>query len=187
MLFRSAHLDRATANALLERAGYRRGTFGIAERGPDRLTVSLIVPAAAPALLEAARGVAVDLAILGIAVHVDERPRSEVDDRIARGDFDLAVRDERADDAVVASQRYVGAVSPWWDLLAEAARGSRERAEARPIYAEMQRLWSEAHPALPLYQVLKVDVVPARLDGVRPAAHGAALTWNASEWRFAAR
>jgi hypothetical protein len=110
-----------------------------------------------------------------------------VDDRIARGDFDLAVREERADDPVAASARYVGSVSPWWDLLAERARATRERVDARSIYAEMQRLWSEAYPALPLYQVLKVDIVPARLDGARPASHGAPLTWSAAEWRLAAR
>lgn len=180
-------LDRAAANALLERAGYRRGNFGIAERGGDRLIVTLIVPTSSPALLEAARGVAVDLAVLGIAVQVSERPRSEVDDRVARGDFDLAVREERADDAVLATERYRGAVSPWWDVLSEAARDTRDRVDARPIYAEMQRLWWEEVAALPLYQVLKVDVVPARLDGARPAAHAAPLTWNASEWSFASR
>jgi peptide/nickel transport system substrate-binding protein len=183
----ATRLDRARANALLERAGYRRGNFGIAERGADRLIVTLIVPVSSPALLEAARGVAVDLAVLGIAVQVSERPLSEVDDRVARGDFDLAVREERADDPLIATDRFRGAVSPWWDVLSEAARDTRDRTEARPIYAEMQRLWSDAVPALPLYQVLKVDVVPARLDGARPAAHAAPLTWNASEWRLGSR
>jgi peptide/nickel transport system substrate-binding protein len=180
-------LDRASAKALVASAGYRRGNFGIAERGGDRLIGTLIVPASSPALLEAARGVAVDLAVLGIAVQVSERPASEVDDRVARSDFDLAVREERADDPLAASERYRGSVSPWWDVLADAARATRDRTEARPVYAEMQRLWWDAAPALPLYQVLKVDVVPGRLDGARPAAHGAPITWNIAEWRFATR
>ena len=180
-------LDRARANALLAAAGYARGDLGIARRGDDRLIVTLIVPAGSSALLEAARGVAVDLALLGIAVQVTERPPREVDDRILRGDFDLAVREESADDPVLASERYRGAVSPWWDVLLDAARAARDHVEARPLYFEMQRTWWEAKPALPLYQPLKVDIVPARLEGARPASHGAPLTWNASDWRFAGR
>lgn len=181
------HVDRPTANALVDRAGYHRGRFGIAERGADRLLVTLIVPAASPALLEAARGVAIDLAILGIAVQVSERPLPEIDERVPRGDFDLALREEAADDVLVATERYRGAVSEWWDVLADAAGAARDRTDARPIYAELQRLWWDAVPALPLYQVLKVDVIPARLGGVRPAAHAASLTWNAAEWSFASR
>jgi ABC-type transport system substrate-binding protein len=183
----TSRLDRTTANALLASAGYQRGNFGIAERGSDRLIVTLIVPANAPALAEAARGVAVDLAVLGIAVQVSERPPAEVRQRVVRGDFDLAVLDETADDPISATDRYSGAVSPWFDVIASAARAAPDRSEARPLYGELQRLWSDALPALPLYQVLKVDVVPARLEGTRPCAHGAPLTWNVGEWRFATR
>jgi hypothetical protein len=51
------------------------------------------------------------------------------------------------------------------------------------VYAELQRLWSDAVPALPLYQVLKVDIAPARMDGIHPASHSAPITWNVDAWR----
>ena len=117
---------------------------------------------------------------------VEAREPSEIQGRVARGDFDLALMPEPADDPRAATERYRGAVSPWFDLLGEAARVADGRAEQRLLYAELQRVWSASLPAVPLYQILKVDVVPARLEGVRPAAHGAPITWNAGEWRMAA-
>jgi peptide/nickel transport system substrate-binding protein len=179
--------DRATARALMERAGATRGTFGIAQLHGDRLVVTLLVPSGSSALLEAARGVAVDLALLGIAVDVVERPAAEVDQRILRRDFDLALVIDPVEDPLVATDRYRGAVSGWFDVIADAARAAADRAEKRALYAELQRLWSEAMPALPLFQVLKVDVVPARMEGIHPAAHSAPITWNVASWATAGR
>lgn len=176
-------LDRTEARAILERAGSRRGTFGIAELRGDRLVVTLIVPQGSGELAEAARGIAVDLALLGIAVDVNERPAAEVEQRVLRGDFDLALVVDQADDPVLASERYQGKVSGWYDVIADAARASGERTEKRALYAEMQRMWSEAVPALPLYQVLKVDIVPLRIEGIQPAAHSVPVTWNVGDWR----
>jgi peptide/nickel transport system substrate-binding protein len=175
-------LDRERARALLDAAGARRGGFGITELGGDRLVVTLLVPQGHTSLEQAARGVAVDLAALGIAVEVSERPAAEVERRVERGEHDLAIVIERADDPLLASERYRGRVSEWFDVLADAARASPERAEKRAIYAEMQRLWTEASPALPLFQVLKVDIAPVRMDRIQPASHAAPITWNLGEW-----
>lgn len=177
-----AHTDRPAARALMEGAGFRRGNLGIAERGGDRLVVALLVPAS-PALVEAARGVAIDIALLGIAAEVEPRPADEVAQRVLRGSFDLALSVEVADDPGVATGRYVGQIGPWFDVLAAAAREADGRTEKRTLYAELQRLWTASAVALPLFQPLKVDVVPARLDGVRPAAHAAPLTWDVGAWR----
>ncbi len=175
-------VDPAAARGLLSEAGFHPGNFGIAERGNERLVVSLLVPPS-PALAETAQGVAVDLAAIGIAADVTQLPASEVERRVARGDYDLAIVLEMADDPLVATDRYRGLVSPWFDVLAQAAREAEGRPDKRILYLECQRLWSEAAVALPLYQALKVDVVPARLQGVRPASHGAPITWNVGEWR----
>lgn len=181
-LLATPRVDLGAARALLGSAGYRRGNLGIAERGAERLVVPLLVPPS-PALAEAARGVAADLAALGIAAEITRLPGPEVDQRVARGDYDLAVVLETADDPLVATDRYRGAVSPWFDVLAVAAREVGERAEKRVLYLEAQRLWSEEVVALPLYQALKVDILSARVEGVRPPSHAAPLTWNAGEWR----
>lgn len=176
-------LDRVAARALLDAAGATRGSFGIAELRGDRLVVTLIVPAGSETLVEAARGIAVDLAVLGIAVSVSERSPGETAQRVQRDDFDLALVIERADDPLAASDRYRGEVSPWFDVLADAARASDDRADKKALYLEMQRVWSESVPALPIFQLLTVDVVPANVEGIHPAAHSAPVTWNVGEWR----
>ncbi|MDE3112595.1 MAG: hypothetical protein KGK34_06590 [Chloroflexota bacterium] len=180
----SPRVDVAAAKDLLAGAGFRPGNFGIEQRGDDRLIVSLLVPPS-PALEEAARGVAVDLATIGIAADVTQLSAAEVDRRVGAGDYDLAIVLETADDPLVATDRYRGQVSAWFDVLAQAARDADGRADKKLLYLECQRLWSDAAVALPLYQALKVDVVPARLQGVRPASHGAPITWNVGEWRIA--
>lgn len=177
--------DASQAAARLSAAGWRRGTFGTVQRDGIQLAGTILVPSGAPALEDVAYGVAADLAALGIAIGVSELDAAEIGRRVTSGEIELAVVPESADDPLTATDRYRGLVSPWYDLLADAARGAPGRAEQRSLYEDLQRLWSEASPAVPLYQILKVDVVPARLEGVRPAAHGAPITWNAGEWRMA--
>ncbi len=176
-------VDVAAARELLLGAGFHAGNFGIMERGAERLVVSLLVPPS-PALEDAARGVASDLAAIGIAADVTQLAETEVERRVTQRDFDLALVLEPADDPLVATARYRGLVSPWFDVLAQAAREASDRQEKKVLYLECQRLWSEAAVALPLYQALKVDVVPARLQDVHAASHGAPITWNAGEWRL---
>lgn len=175
--------DRDRARAIMAAAGATRGGFGIAELRGDRLVVALLVPQGSTALEQAARGIAVDLAVLGIAVEVSERPHAEIEERVQRGGHDLALVIDQADDPLLASERYRGRVSDWFDVLGDAARASPDRVEKRAIYAEMQRLWADSAPAVPLFQVLKVDIAPVRMDRVQPASHTAPITWNIGEWK----
>jgi ABC-type transport system substrate-binding protein len=177
--------DAAEATARLAGAGWRKGTFGTLQRDGVQLAGTLLVPSGSPALEDVAYGVAADLAGVGMAIAVSELDAAEIEERVRGGAIELALLPEAADDPLAATDRYRGLVSPWYDLIADAARAAPGRAEQRFLYGELQRLWSDASPAVPLYQILKVDVVPARLEGVRPAAHGAPITWNAGEWRVA--
>ena len=70
-----------------------------------------------------------------------------------------------------------------WRVAAQAP----DRSEKRAIYAEMERIWTAALPALPLYQELRVDVAPQSLAGIQPTPSGSALSWNAYEWSFSVR
>lgn len=176
--------DPAAAVERLAAAGFRRGTFGTLQRDALQLAGTLLVPNGSPALRDVAFSAAADLAAVGMAIAVVEREPEEISDRVRRGDVELALLAEWSDDPLLATERYRGLVSPWYDLIADAARGAPGRAEQRSLYDELQHLWAESAPAVPLYQLLKVDVVPARLEGVRPAAHAAPITWNAGEWRI---
>lgn len=177
--------DREQARALLTAAGYRAGNFGILERDGERLILAVLVAEGSVARSEAAQIVAGQLAAVGIAADVRQVPLRELEALISTGAHDLAVVPELARDAQFATERYLGRVGPWFDVLAVAARGSHDPAEARALYGELQRLYADAVASLPLYQYLSVDVAPRALSGVRPTPHLAPLTWNAAEWRFA--
>ena len=178
--------DRERARALLADAGFRPGNFGILQRGAERLILTIAVADGSPGRLDAARVIAGQLAAVGIAAEAREAPRAEVGALLASGTFDLAVTPELATDPLLATIRQAGRAGPWFDALALAARTAPEPADRRTLYGELQRLYVEAIPSLPLYQYLAVDVAPRALAGIRPTPHLAPLTWNAHEWRFAA-
>jgi len=180
-------LDREGARALLAAAGWSGGRLGILERGPERLTVTLQVATGSQARIDAGRRLAGDLAAVGIAATVLERSPADVLDTLARGEFDLALVPEPTDDPQLASDRYRGLVGPWFDVLLDAAAAAPERSDKRALYVELQRLWAETLPGIPLYQELLVEVAPRGLDGIQPSPNGDPLTWNAGEWHFASK
>ena len=179
-----ARPDRDRARALLLEAGFTKGEFGIVERGGERMTATVFVAAGSQARVDVGRRVAGDLAAIGIAVDVRERPLSDLLSDVRGGQFDLAITSEEAADPQLASQRWSGLVDPWFDALAELAAQAPDRTEKRVIYTEMERIWTLALPALPLYQELRVDVAPQSLAGIQPTPSGSALSWNAFEWSF---
>jgi peptide/nickel transport system substrate-binding protein len=180
-----ARPDRDRARALLTEAGFSKGEFGIVERGGERMTATLGVAAGSQARIDVARRVAGDLAAIGIAVDVRERALPDLLSEVRGGKFDLALTSEEAADPQLASDRWAGLVDPWFDALASFAAQAPDRTEKRAIYAEMERIWTVALPALPLYQELRVDVAPQSLSGIQPTPSGSALSWNAFEWSFA--
>jgi len=179
--------DRDKARTALADLGFVKGQFGILERAGQRMTVTMQVAAGSIARIEVARRVAGDLAAIGIAAEVRERPAADVRADVNAGRFDLAVTAEDASDPQLASARWGGLVDPWFDVLAQLANGITERNDKRAIYAEMERVWSAALPALTLYQELRVDVAPPALSAVQPTPSGTALSWNAYQWVFVAR
>jgi peptide/nickel transport system substrate-binding protein len=176
--------DRDAARSLLAEAGFRKGNFGILERGGARMTVTLLVASGSVGRVEAARRVAGDLAAVGIAVEVRTRAPADIDALISTGDFDLALVPMAADDAMRASDAWTG-LDPWFDVLAAAAKRAATRDEKRQLYVELQRIWRDTLPALPLYQRLRVDIAARALSGIQTSPDDGPLTWNVSAWRYA--
>ncbi|HET7701480.1 MAG TPA: ABC transporter substrate-binding protein [Candidatus Limnocylindria bacterium] len=179
----AARLDREGASALLASAGFSRGALGVLERGPERMAMTLLA-GGSPARIEAGQRLVGDLSVIGVAVTLVEQAPEAVEAAVAAGDFDLALLPEAGDDPQRASERYRGWVDPWFDLLLSAAARSPEGDRAA-AYTELQRLWAEALPGIPIYQTLRVDVAPRALNGVQPVPHGDPLTWNIADWSFA--
>jgi peptide/nickel transport system substrate-binding protein len=183
----AARPDRERARALVTDAGFTKGDFGILERGGERMTATLGVAAGSQARTDVARRVAGDLAAIGIAVDVRERALPDLVNDVRGGHFDLALTTEEAADPQLASERWAGLVDPWFDALAGLAAQAPDRSEKRAVYVEMERIWTDALPALALYQELRVDVAPQSLTGIQPTPSGSALSWNAFEWSFSVR
>jgi peptide/nickel transport system substrate-binding protein len=183
----AGRLDRERARGLLASAGFTSGQFGILERAGERLTATVGVAAGSSARADVARRVAADLAAIGIAADVHERPVADLWAEVSAGRFDLAVTSEEAADPQLASQSWRGLVDPWFDALADVAARAPDRIEKRVLYVEMQRIWASVLPALPLYQELRVDVAPQALAEVQPPPSGTALSWNAWQWSFVVR
>jgi peptide/nickel transport system substrate-binding protein len=182
-----ARPDRDRARAILAEAGFIKGQFGILERGGDRMTTTIAVAAGSQARTDVARRVAGDLAAIGIAADVRELPLPELTASVLAGRFDLAITSEEASDPQLASEKWTRLVDPWFDALAGLATEAPDRNEKRAVYAEMERIWTSALPALPLYQELRVDVAPPGLAGIQPTPSGSALSWNVYQWSFSAR
>jgi peptide/nickel transport system substrate-binding protein len=181
-----APADRRAAAALLAAAGYRHGGFGILERGGERLVATIQVVRGSAARSAAAQLVAGDLAAVGIAAEVREAPAEAVRGALAAGEADLALAPADASDPLRATAAWAGGGGAWFEALRPLAAAAHDRADQKAAYAELQRVWAEARPALPLYQRLLVDVAPRALAGIEPAASGAPLTWNVRDWRFGA-
>jgi peptide/nickel transport system substrate-binding protein len=179
--------DVTRARALLAQAGFVHGQFGIEQRAGERLVTTVFVASGSAARVEVARRVAGDLAALGIAADIRERPVADLAADVNAGHFDLAIVAMDASEPRLAAEAWAGLVDPWFDLLAAAAAEAPDRNEKRALYTEMQRFWATDLPALPLYQELHVDVAPQALGAVRPTAASEPLSWNAFEWSFAAR
>src|SRR5437867_7079647 len=179
--------DRDRARAMLAQAGFIKGQFGIIERDGERMTATVDVASGSPARTDVARRVAGELAAVGIAAEVRERALPDLLSEVKGGKFDLAITSDEAADPQLASDRWAGLVDPWFDALAGLAAQAPDRLEKRAIYAEMERIWTSALPALPLYQELRVDVAPQGLAGIQPTPSGSALSWNVYEWSFSAR
>ena len=177
-------VDRVEAARLLASAGFARGGIGVLERGGERLVLTLQVGGVSPARVEAAHRLATDLGSLGIAVTVLQRPIDDAEAALRSGDFELLLLPERGDDSARASERYRGRVDRWFDLLLDVAMRAQSDADRLDAYADLQKLWSASLTGIPIYQDLLVDVVPGRLAGVEPVAHGDPVTWNVAEWSF---
>lgn len=178
--------DPRAAAALLAAAGWRHGSLGILERGGERLVATILVVRGSAARSAAAQLVAGDLAAVGIAAEVREDAAAAVQAALAAGAADLVLGPAEASDPLRATAAYAGAAGPWFDALRRLAAGAADRSDQRAAYAELQRVWADARPALPLYQRLLVDVAPRTLAGIDPAASGAPLTWNVRDWHFSA-
>jgi len=86
-----------------------------------------------------------------------------------------------------AGQNYTGYVNPKVDALIDAIEVDLNRETRAQKWAELQRLYTEDLPALPLYFRADPYVIPKWLKGVRPTGHQSPTTLWVEEWRAEGR
>jgi peptide/nickel transport system substrate-binding protein len=183
--------DHDAARAQLAAAGFC-GTTRCS--GAPTLQVRLVVEAGSTARIAAAEMVADDLKAIGAVVSMLVYPPSVSGAVLVRDGFDLAIVPRGGADPADASEEYVSAsprnatgyADPAFDGFALMGASLFTRAERKPLYTELQRIWAADAPALPLYQELAVDVLPASLEGLAPSPFHEPLSWNAYLWRHTA-
>lgn len=84
-----------------------------------------------------------------------------------------------------SGQNYGGYRNPRMDTLIDAIEVELDRDKRRALWHELQALYAEDLPALPLYFRADAHVWPRWLDGIEPTGHMAPVTLGVEAWRAA--
>ena len=83
-----------------------------------------------------------------------------------------------------SGQTYPGYSNPDMDKALDAAERELDADKRRALFAEIQRLFAEDLPQLPLFFRVDPYVIPVALKGVRPTGHLNSSTLWVEEWRW---
>lgn len=204
--------DPGKANALLDAAGYARGSDGVRAKGGKRLSFKYWSTPASfrPALMAEVK---TQLAQIGVAVDSQMVSSSDLFDTsgtvpqsLAARQFDIAEfawvssYDPGTDAAYnlasanVPSQangflggNYGDYKNPRDDQLLSQLQNSLDSGFRHIALKETQTIWQADLPVLPLLLRPIVSANSAQVSGVRPTPAPAGLTWNAYQWTLAAQ
>ena len=83
-----------------------------------------------------------------------------------------------------SGQNYAGYSNPDMDKALDATERELDADKRRALFAEIQRLFAEDLPQLPLFFRVDPYVIPVALKGVRPTGHLNSSTLWVEEWRW---
>ncbi|SDG55897.1 peptide ABC transporter substrate-binding protein [Roseospirillum parvum] len=83
-----------------------------------------------------------------------------------------------------AGQNYTGFANPEMDRLIDALEVELDPAARAALWRDLQALYAERLPALPLYFRANTHVLPRWLEGVRPTGHQDPTTLWVEDWRI---
>ena len=83
-----------------------------------------------------------------------------------------------------SGQNYPGYSNPAMDKALDAAERELDVAKRRALFAEIQRLYAEDLPVLPMYFRVDAFVIPKQLKNVRPTGHQYSSTLWIEQWRW---
>ncbi len=195
--------DPARAAALLDEAGWRPGAGGLrrdAAGAPLRVVLMTTAGNRTRELVQ--QIIQSQWRQLGIeAVIQNEPPRVLFGETLSRRRFDGLVlfawisspenlpRTTLHSDAIPSEangwsgQNYTGYANPRMDELIDAITVELDREKRRALWAELQELYAQDLPALPLYFRASPYILPRWLEGLVPTGQMAPPTYRVETWR----
>jgi peptide/nickel transport system substrate-binding protein len=178
--------DVNRANQLLDQAGWVRGSDGIRAKGGVKLSFEYATTAGNRTREQITQLIAADLRAVGIEARLRYIPAAQYfgdDGYLARRQHDFAqyawilgvdpgnsctlYHSEfipSADNAYSGSN-YPGYRNAEYDRLCNAVNNEIDRTKRAPILAQLQQIWSDDLPAIPLYPRLNIEVHKENLVG----------------------
>ena len=71
------------------------------------------------------------------------------------------------------------------DELSTKGASTIDEKARKPIYCELQQIWTDELPVLPLFQRVSQMIARARLQNFKPTPSSTPETWNVYEWAMA--
>jgi len=194
--------DPAKAKALLDAAGWGEGADGLrrnAAGAPLALDLATTSGNRSREMIE--QVLQAQWRKVGIAVRLKNQPaRLLLGDTMTRRQFDMAMfawvsapenvpRSEIYSDQVPSAENgwsgenFDGFRNPEADRLVDAIERELDRTKRMALWRELERLYAEELPALPLYFRADAFVLPKWLDGVTPTGHEMPSTLWVETWR----
>ena len=195
--------DPAMAKKLLDEAGFSKmqGGFRISEAG-ERFSIEITTTAGNRVREQVAQVIQSQLRQVGVELRIKAEPPRIFSEALNRRAFSgLAMyawvqrpqgvpRTTLHSDEIPSAkngwsgQNYPGYVNPEMDKALDAAERELDEARRRGFFAEIQKLYADDLPALPMYFRVDPFVLPKPLKGVVPTGHLNSTTLWVEQWKW---
>ena len=195
--------DYARAKKLLDEAGFSKmqGGFRTSEAG-ERFSIEITTTAGNRVREQVAQVIQSQLRQVGIELRIKAEPPRIFSEALNRRAFSgLAMyawvqrpqgvpRTTLHSDEIPSAkngwsgQNYPGYVNPEMDKALDAAERELDEGRRRGFFAEIQKLYADDLPALPMYFRVDPFVLPKPLKGVVPTGHLNSTTLWVEQWKW---
>ncbi len=192
--------DPDKARALLDAAGWQQGADGIRRKDGKPLSLELATTSGNRTREMIEQVLQAQWRQIGIAIRIKNQPaRVLIGDTTKHRNFDMAMfawvgapenvpRAELSSHQIPSAengwsgQNFDGYSNPEFDKLMDAIEVELDPAKRYEMWRQLQTMYAEELPALPLYFRADAFVLPKWLDGLTPTGHDAPSTLWIDKW-----
>jgi len=195
--------DLAAAKKLLEEAGFGEIRNGVRQNAKgEKLSIELAFASGNRTLEQIAQVIQSQLKQAGIELRLKAAPARIYFDALTHRDFDalamyswvsrpqnvprttLHSKEIPTADNGWSGQNYPGYANSEMDKAIDAAERELDEGKRRGYFADIQRLYADDLPVLPMYFRVDSFVIPKPLKGIEPTGHLNSSTLWIEQWRW---